>query len=76
VKLLSVPEVADQLGRSEDFVRRLCQRRLIGHIKDGGRLFFDQDDVDDYIRQRRVEPIRPQPLALDRIRRRQGRAAS
>jgi excisionase family DNA binding protein len=72
-KLLSVPEVATQLGRSEDFVRRLAQRRLIGHVKGGphGRLQFTQADVDRYIAARRVEPL----TTLDLLRQRRGRAS-
>ena len=53
--MLGVGELAERLGTTERFVRRLvCDRRIAFH-KVGKYVRFDQDDVDDWIARGRVE---------------------
>lgn len=53
--LLGVAQLAERLGTTERFVRRLvCERRIPFH-KVGKYVRFDQDDVDDWVADRRVE---------------------
>lgn len=56
--MLGIPQLAERLGTSERFVRRLvCERRIPFH-KVGKYVRFDQDDVDDWVAFRRVEAQR------------------
>ncbi len=53
--LLGVGQLAERLGTSERFVRRLvCERRIAFH-KVGKYVRFDQDDVDRWLAEGRVE---------------------
>jgi excisionase family DNA binding protein len=53
--MLGVDELAERLGTTERFVRRLvCDRRIAFH-KVGKYVRFDQDDVDEWIARGRVE---------------------
>lgn len=56
--MLDIPRLAERLGTTERFVRRLvCERRIPFH-KVGKYVRFDQDDVDDWVALRRVEAQR------------------
>ena len=56
--MLGIPQLAERLGTTERFVRRLvCERRIPFH-KVGKYVRFDQDDVDDWVALRRVEACR------------------
>lgn len=54
--MLGVGELAERLGTTERFVRRLVGDRRIAFHKVGKYVRFDQDDVDDWIARGRVEP--------------------
>lgn len=57
--LLSIPEVAERLGTSPRFVRRLIAERRICHYKigrgQGGHVRIDQADLIAFITAGRVE---------------------
>ena len=56
--MLGIPQLAERLGTSERFVRRLvCERRIPFH-KVGKYVRFDQDDVDEWVAFRRVDAQR------------------
>jgi excisionase family DNA binding protein len=56
--MLGVTQLAERLGTTERFVRRLvCERRIPFH-KVGKYVRFNQDDVDDWVARRRVEAQR------------------
>ena len=55
--MLSVPEVADRLGTSERFVRRLIAERRIPYSKLGKHVRIADVDVDAFIAAGRVEAI-------------------
>lgn len=56
--MLGIPQLAERLGTSERFIRRLvCERRITFH-KVGKYVRFDPDDVDDWVALRRVEACR------------------
>ena len=53
--MLGIPQLAERLGTTERFVRRLvCERRIPFH-KVGKYVRFDPRDIDDYLAERRVE---------------------
>lgn len=54
--LLTVPEVADKLGTSQRFVRRLVHERRIAYMKLGKHVRISDRDVDDFIAAGRIEP--------------------
>lgn len=53
--LLNVPEVADRLGTSPRFVRRLIAERRIPYAKLGKHVRIDDADVDAFIAAGRIE---------------------
>ena len=63
--LWDITEVAERLGITERFVRRLVAERRIPYIKVGRFVRFDPDDLADWIRAARIPP-RPlsQPFSM------------
>jgi excisionase family DNA binding protein len=57
--MLTVEQAAQRLGTEVRFVRRLVAERRIRYYKVGKYVRFHPDDLTDYIRQGRVDPIRP-----------------
>ena len=55
--MLTVPEVAERLGTSERFVRRLTAERRIPYSKLGKHVRIEDSDVDAFIAAGRVEAI-------------------
>jgi len=56
--LLDVNQVAERLGVSPRFVRRLIDERRIPFCKLGKFVRFDPGDVDAWVAERRVEAAR------------------
>jgi excisionase family DNA binding protein len=56
--LLDVDEVADSLGVTNRFVRRLVAERRIPFVKVGKFVRFDPAEISQWIDRRRVEPRR------------------
>ena len=56
-RLLGVDEVAERLGVTPRYVRRLAAERRIRFVKVGHLLRFDGDDLDAWIEQNCTEPI-------------------
>ncbi len=54
--LLDITQLAERLGVSERFVRRLVEERRIPFLKIGKYVRFEQADVDRWVADRRVEP--------------------
>ncbi|WP_432096318.1 helix-turn-helix domain-containing protein [Streptomyces sp. bgisy100] len=57
-RLLTVAEVAEQLGTGERFPRRLIAERRIRYVKVGRHVRIPQSALDAYIAARTVEPVR------------------
>lgn len=55
--MLTVPEVAERLGTSQRFVRRLIAERRIPYTKLGRHVRIEDTDVDAFIAAGRVEPV-------------------
>jgi excisionase family DNA binding protein len=55
--MLTVPEVAERLGTSQRFVRRLIAERRIPYTKLGKHVRIADADVDAFIVAGRVEAI-------------------
>ncbi len=58
-QMIDIAGLAERLGVSERFVRRLVEERRIPFFKIGRHVRFDLDDVEKWIRESRVEPSRP-----------------
>ena len=52
--LLDITQLAERLGVSERFVRRLVEERRIPFLKIGKYVRFDPDDVDRWIAHQRI----------------------
>ena len=61
--LLSVEDVATELGTTVRFVRRLVQERRIRFHKIGKYVRIAKDDLSAFIAEGRVDPDRPGPPA-------------
>ncbi len=57
--MLTVEQAAQRLGTEVRFVRRLVAERRIRFYKIGKYVRFHPDDLTDYIRQGRIDPVRP-----------------
>lgn len=57
-RLLAINEVAERMSVTPRFVRRLIAERRIRYYKLGRHVRLAQDDVDEWVRQRSVEPSR------------------
>jgi excisionase family DNA binding protein len=55
-RMLNIEEVAERLGTSQRFVRRLVAERRIAFNKVGRHIRFNAADVEQFIRAGRVEP--------------------
>jgi len=56
-QLLRIPELAEQLGVTERFIRRLVFERRIPYLKIGKFIRFDPEAVDDWIGDQRVPSL-------------------
>ncbi|WP_367321794.1 excisionase family DNA-binding protein [Streptomyces sp. HUAS ZL42] len=65
-RYLSVDEVAELLGTSARFPRRLIEERRIRYVKVGRHVRIPQSAVDEYIAARTVQPIRLRSSGLRR----------
>lgn len=57
--MLTVDQAAQRLGTEVRFIRRLVAERRIPYYKVGKYVRFHPDDVAEFIRQGRVDAIRP-----------------
>lgn len=55
--LLDIAGLAQQLGVTERFVRRLVEERRVPFHKIGKFVRFHPDDVDEWVRNQRVEQV-------------------
>ena len=55
-RMLNIDQVAERLGTSPRFVRRLIAERRIAFNKVGRHVRFSSADVEDFVRAGRVEP--------------------
>jgi excisionase family DNA binding protein len=63
-RLLGVEEVAERLGVTPRYVRRLVAERRIRFVKVGHLLRFEGSDLDDWIEQNCTEPIEATSLRI------------
>jgi excisionase family DNA binding protein len=68
-KFFSVRKVAEELGRSTDFVRNEINRKRLAHHRLGGRIYISLDDLQEYLNRSRVaafgeKPRRPHETAF------------
>lgn len=55
--VLSVTELADELGVSVRYVRRIIAERRISYVKVGHLVRFQRDEVDRWVEANRVDAI-------------------
>ena len=62
-RLLKPKVVAEVLGISVATVERECQRRRLGYVLVGRAKRITEDQLNDYIRYRRIDPCRKNEIA-------------
>lgn len=55
--VLSVTELADELGVSVRYVRRIIAERRISYVKVGHLVRFQRDEVDRWVEANRVDAL-------------------
>ncbi|MGW2836014.1 excisionase family DNA-binding protein [Streptomyces sp. NPDC001286] len=65
-RYLTVDQVADLLGTTARFPRRLIEERRIRYVKIGRHVRIPESAVAEYVTARTVEPIRFRRTALRR----------
>jgi excisionase family DNA binding protein len=63
-RLLGVEEVAERLGVTPRYVRRLVAERRIRFVKVGHLLRFEGNDLDDWIERNCTEPLEPTSVSV------------
>lgn len=67
-KVLNVTDVALLLGVSESRVRHLVAAKEIPHYKPNGRIYFDKEDIENYLlRNRRPSKAELESAAATRL---------
>ncbi|WP_406218308.1 excisionase family DNA-binding protein [Streptomyces canus] len=66
-RYLSVDQVAELLGTTVRFPRRLIEERRIRYVKLGRHVRIPESAVEEFIQSRTVEPIRLRRTALRRV---------
>jgi excisionase family DNA binding protein len=56
--LLDISQAAERLSVSQSFVRRLVLERRVPYFKVGKYIRFESADLDEWLADRRVEPLR------------------
>ncbi|MGB7236969.1 MAG: helix-turn-helix domain-containing protein [Rhodococcus sp. (in: high G+C Gram-positive bacteria)] len=54
-RLLDIDDAADYLNVNPRFIRRLIAQRRVNYLKIGKFVRFDQDELDEWVQQRRVD---------------------
>lgn len=69
--MLNTKETAKYLKLSKQYVRRLYnQGKLVGYRPNGGKIYFDLEDLDNFLRRNRKmseEEIRTKSLTFKKI---------
>ncbi|MET8721842.1 excisionase family DNA-binding protein [Streptomyces misionensis] len=65
-RYLSVDQVAELLGTTARFPRRLIEERRIRYVKVGRHVRIPESAVEEFIRARTVEPVKVRRAALRR----------
>ncbi|WP_030734392.1 excisionase family DNA-binding protein [Streptomyces sp. NRRL S-31] len=65
-RYLSVDQVAELLGTTARFPRRLIEERRIRYVKVGRHVRIPESAVEEFIRARTVEPVRVRRAAFRR----------
>jgi len=56
-KTMDVPETAEYLGVSQDFLYRMTRKKEIPHIKIGSRTMFRKNTIDEWLDQLESESL-------------------
>ncbi|CCK28648.1 hypothetical protein BN159_4269 [Streptomyces davaonensis JCM 4913] len=66
-RYLSVDQVAELLGTTARFPRRLIEERRIRYVKVGRHVRIPESAIEEFVQARTVEPIRVRRGALRRV---------
>ncbi|MFJ5778559.1 helix-turn-helix domain-containing protein [Streptomyces sp. NPDC093094] len=66
-RLLSVEQVAERLGTTVRFPRRLIEERRITFVRVGRHVRIPESAVDAYVTANTVQPIALRPTGLRRV---------
>ncbi|MEH0577135.1 excisionase family DNA-binding protein [Streptomyces sp. B21-108] len=66
-RYLSVAQVAELLGTTTRFPRRLIEERRIRYVKVGRHVRIPENAVEEFVQSRTVEPIRLRRNTLRRV---------
>ena len=70
-RLLTAKEAAQYLGVPISSIYQLCHKRLLAYHRPGKRSYFNQEDLDNYMRQNRIRPF--EEMVNDPLPARKGR---
>ncbi|MBJ6644854.1 MULTISPECIES: excisionase family DNA-binding protein [Streptomyces] len=65
-RYLSVDQVAELLGTTPRFPRRLIEERRIRYVKVGRHVRIPESAIEEFVRSRTVEPVKPRRATLRR----------
>ncbi|MFD5231417.1 excisionase family DNA-binding protein [Streptomyces qaidamensis] len=65
-RYLSVDQVAELLGTTPRFPRRLIEERRIRYVKVGRHVRIPESAIEEFVRSRTVEPVKPHRALLRR----------
>lgn len=54
-QMLDTEDVAMLTGYSVDYIHKLADAKNIPYYKRGNRRFFDRDEIDDWLREQRID---------------------
>lgn len=61
---LTVPEAAQRLGRSRDFIRRLIADHQVAATKHRGRWYLNTQSLEQWVQMGAINPTAPDPQAF------------
>ncbi|MFI9030279.1 helix-turn-helix domain-containing protein [Streptomyces sp. NPDC053560] len=66
-RLLTIPEVAELLGTTERFPRRLVAERRVTYIKVGRHVRIPESALADFIEANTIQPVRRRRARYGRV---------
>ena len=65
-KVLTVEELSECSGYAESYIYKLTSTKQIPHYKSNRKLFFDKDEIDNWIKRNKVQDVHSEVIALTR----------
>jgi len=58
MKLLTINEVAEKLRLKKSTIYKMVFNRKIPFLKFSGRVFFDEDEVENWVKDSTIRPVK------------------